>query len=194
MLLDLSCNPVLVLPNECPNHVVVRTLGTRTVTGHVTWQEPATKANGKALTRTLKAGVSLPRGGSVCMETRLQPLLPLPQTGFSRLVRQSEPDALVVLPSPYEAATGYRDTLTRQYGEWRLVIQMQRRPTGTWVVTVGRYGEAPFVAVAVKDLIVDRGPLGRTACNFPLSAYIKEKAQAEGDPPETAWDRLVDDD
>jgi len=193
----------MVLPHECLGHLVVRTLATHTVTGNVIRQWRTSNRPSGRKTDVLKPGATLPRGRSVCMETRLVPILPEPVYEVDAgvwwpegTVTNTRPakNAPTILPDPYEVATAYRDPLTGRYGEWRLVVQMQRRPTGTWLVTVGRFEEAPFMAVAMKDLLVERGPLGRTTCEFPLSRFIKETAQKGTDEPETVWDRLVEDD
>lgn len=189
MLLDLSVRPLLVIPHEVKGHLVVRTLGTSRVTGLVTQQVYG--QNGKYRVYSEEVGARLRRGQMECLETRIRPrfdydplqdLYRIPVDGRPEPRRAPTP----ILRDPYEVGTAYRDPVTGTFGEWRLSIQLEARPTGTWLVTVSRVGGEPLLCVAVPQL----DPYV-SECDFPLSRVVGSINEIE---PETAWSRLVDDD
>lgn len=164
-------------------------MGTAQVTGLVSHQRRGDGLRDKAETKVIEPGVQLPRGRSVLIETKLDPV-PINAVfvngepfGYSR------PKAEVkVLPDPYEVATGYRDPLTGKFGTWRLTLQMQQRATGTWLATVSQYDGSPIMTVALQGLVGKSDPLG-SKCQFPLSRFIDKLTQ-----PDNAWDRLLGED
>lgn len=193
MLLDLSCWPILVISHEAIGHLVVRTMGTVQVNGLVSHQRRGDGLRDKAETKVIEPGVQLPRGRSVLIETKLDPVpnfnVALANLNHERLFGHSRPKAEVeVLPDPYEVATGYRDPLTGKFGTWRLTIQMQQRATGTWLATVSQYDGSPMMTVALQGLVGKSDPLG-SKCQFPLSRFIDKLTQ-----PDNAWDRLLGED
>ena len=190
MLLDFSLRPILVVPHEVPEHLVVRTLGTAVVSGLVSRQEYSSdKPSAKVVTEQVSPGVELPRGRSLCLETRLPPMKPLTKTVEVRVVERGLPVSRfaeepigAILPNPYEVATAYRDMTTNTSGTWRLIVQMQQRPTGTWLVSIRQYEGTDLVSIAIPKLT--HGKLHKS--DYPLAKYIQGVGK-----PENAWDRLV---
>ncbi len=174
MLIDLTRRPVIIQPDECKGHVIVRTIASRTVTGLLTQRLELNRSGTRTHTPTLRPGASLQRGPLTCLETRLH--------------LDNFEDALA---DPYEVATGSYDLLTNVYREDRLKVQVRFRTTGVWLVTVSPHDAAPFLAITVKDLALGRGILGAAVCEFPLSRRIQKVAQTGIEQPTNVWSRLA---
>lgn len=195
VLLDLSLNPILVLAHEASDHLIVRTLGTAMVSGLVSRQyRTSDRLDAKTHTVQVSPGVELPKGRTVTLETRLLPVVQGP--AYTTVSISAGPDltALLseeksstpILPDPYEVATAYRSLITGTSGTWRLAIQMQRRPTGTWIITVSQCEGPALVAVAIPKLDL-RKEVPKS--NYPLTKIIQGAGK-----PDNAWGRLIEDD
>jgi len=176
MLLDLTRRPLLILPHLIPQHIVVRTLASKNVSGLIYRQLEANRSSTRYLTENLKPGAVLKRGQQTLMETRLVPDL-------------TEQYA-VMLPDPYEVATGSYDLVTRHYREDRLRVQLHYKTVDTWLITVSEMGSEPFFAVVAKDLAMGKGFWGTTECDYPLRQRIKDIAESDTEAPESYWSRL----
>lgn len=82
MIIDCTRKPLLILPDEVQDSVVVRSIGDRGVSGLVTFTSQRRKKNEAV---TLEAEARLTRGSSTCFETRL--ILP----GAKRGPKQESP-------------------------------------------------------------------------------------------------------
>lgn len=187
MLLDLTRNPLIVLPDACEKHVVVRTLHRPGISANVIRRQA--HAGDRVYPVALEPGAKLTRNGQTLFETRIDvgPSLVM----FDPELRQVGPS---ILPDPHEAASAYTDLLTGKTGTWRIQIQVQRNPrNNTWLVMAGPVGEPFRVAVSMRDLYVGIGRLADD-CEFPLARYTQTVAQEGTGPRESVWDRLAQND
>lgn len=185
MLIDLSLKPIVVQPEECPRHVVVRTRETPQTMASVNRRRVGSAKN---FLEALTPGVRLTRGRQTLMETRLDILYPQGLQAIGEEARYAEAPTKgpLILTDPYEIPTAYQDLLTHYIGSWRVQVQIQRRHTGTWLVTVHLMDQTPTLAIAAKDLWVGTGT--PKSCEFPLTRH--KEAIIEG-RRESAWDRLT---
>ena len=201
MIIDVTRKPLLVLPDEITDSVVVRSIGNRDVPGIVTyvyarrWQ--------KAEKRTeIEPGAKMTRGDHTCFETRL--ILPgaknvekspynvlhdydqrYPRASFDSADRAKEATA-TILPEPFEVASSFKDPVTGFGGSWRLGFRVEQHKSGKmWLVTVIDVTTGVLLCtIGAKNLDPNPGILE------PLPLSKATRAIATG----TAWDRILGDD
>jgi hypothetical protein len=201
MIIDVTRKPLLVLPDEILDSVVVRSIGNRECMGIVTyvyarrWQKDEKLAE-------IDPGAKMTRGDATCFETRL--ILPgarglkkspydilhdydetYPRRDFSNTAREKEATA-TILPEPYEVASAFKDPITGFGGTWRLGFRVEKHKNGkTWLVTVIDVTQGVLLCtVAAKNLdpnptVLETLPLARATRNIATG---------------TAWDRILEDD
>ncbi len=194
MLIDLTRKPLIIMPEECPTSVVVRSIGDHVVTGLLT----------VGPSKPMEATASIARGGRTLYETRL-PLRPNPSMEQGpawgpasrwgrgpapRYQRHVEPTKVNIAPEPFEVATVCIDPVTGVSSSWRIGLRIERvekMKRCPWVVSIlDATTGMTLSTIAVSTLNPDpeyEDPL-------PLTRAIKEKAH----PTTNAWTRLLDDD
>ena len=203
MIIDVSRRPLLILPDEVTESVVVRSVGNSVVSGLVSYKnEPYRRAaHPRTQTVDIEPGASLTRGSSTCYETRL--ILPgakIPKNPYAHLevLMQDEPPwmreqreqekkpEVTLLPDPFEIASAYKDSLTGFAGTWRLGFRVEQHKK-LWLISVLDIAHATGAAlctVAVKGL----NPNPAFLEPLPLSKATRRIAGG------TAWDRILGDD
>lgn len=99
MIIDCTRKPLLILPDECTDSVVVRSIGDRGVSGLVTFTSQRRRKNEAV---ALEPEAKMTRGSSTCFETRL--ILP----GAKRGPKQESPYDV-----PYKERDFFHDVNTR---------------------------------------------------------------------------------
>lgn len=205
MIIDVSRKPLLILPDEMADQVIIRSIGNREVTGLVTFDQTGRYEKRKIVDVTPEA--VLHQGTIAQFETRL----PLPGAPYRRGVttpypvppRQWQPYTVLsrgperesaetpppveLAPEPYEVASVFRDLVTDYRGSWRLMIRIEKHKNGKiWIVSVWDAGGTVNLVLATKYL--DPNPTVRE--KLPLNRAAAATATA------TVWDRIrdVDDD
>lgn len=192
MILDLTRRPILILQDQCPGTVVVRTFHTRDADGRIYVKREHEEM------KFLKPGASLQRGAITCMETQLNLWEALGayagKNNFRKTVKEfsffwtsgTEKYDLDLSAEPYEVATGSKDGVTGGQSAWRAAIYIQRYK-GLWFVTVQDIsGDKPFdlCTVGTRDLSVNA-----QVTDFPLLRLTKKIVGK----PQNAWEHLLSD-
>lgn len=189
MIIDLTRKPCLVLPDECADSVVVRSIGNRDVSGLVSFQYTPYRAT-KTRHVDLIPDAKMVRGNSTCFETRLL----LPGTTVVENPYAGTPDYIpawareqqkaTILPDPYEVASVFKDPVTNFAGTWRLGIRIEKHKKLFLVTVQDMNKEGMLVTLAVKGL----DPNPHVLETLPLAKLTRTVASG------TAWDRILGDD
>ena len=204
MIIDITRKPVLVLPDENPESVIVRSMGVRGgVDGRVVFTYKRRWHRSEDIVE-VKPGAQLAKGDSTMYETRL--ILPgtevekgrpspydyiadqrhrYPSAEITREDREAEA-GVVVMPEPFEVASVFKDPLTEFVGSWRVGVRVEKHKNNKiWVVTILNVTQGNIIfQLALKGLnanpqIIDTLPLARAARNVAVG---------------TAWSRILEDD
>ena len=198
MILDVTRKPLLILPDEVSDSVVVRSLGNRNVTGLITYTVQLSTV--KSRTVSLDPGASLRQGEITCFETRL--LLPgsrrpkdspyadmndyAPRYRARYEFEHEKKEPVQILPEPFEVASVYRDPVTRFMGTWRVGMRIEKHQNGkTWLVTAHDPVTGMLLCtVAVRGL----DPNPQIPDVLPLTKATRNKVATN------AWERIMEDD
>ncbi len=203
----------MLIYDQCPQSVVVRTLETRDVSGRIGFKREWRSKNTEKMF-FLEPGASLTRGGVTCHETKLslyeaqaaydaknasrtryervsvQHVLPgtLAITETTQYVpRRDEASTLDLAAEPFEVATGAKDAISGQVFVWRAAISIQRFKE-LWLVTVRDVsGEKSVDLCTFGSKTLD--PKVQKE-DFPLQRLTKKVVEK----PQNAWEHLMSDD
>ena len=209
MILDLTRRPMLMLHEQCPQSIVVRTFQTKDVNGRLSVKRD-TRVYRASIEKMIfiEPGASLKRGEITCMETRIDLVEALDayraaNAGELRWDRvdtvvdgvphvnlnyRMEKPKLDLVPEPYEVATGAKDAITGQIVTWRVAISIQQRKA-LWLVTVRDISEEKAVDLCTIG-VYDLDPRPRLRDDLPLLRLMKTIVGK----PQNAWEHLLADD
>lgn len=204
MIIDVSHKPVLLIPDDVPEALVVRSIADRDATGLVLRYDPVTAKH-----KCLQPGASLTRGSSTCHET----FLPLIETWASymtgSIVEEMTPSQLTnsiesrslfitlegragprwgtprmtKIHEPYEVVSICTDPVSKATSTWRIGITLEATSKSLWKVHVIDVSTgAMFASIALRGLDPEAKPV------LPIQRRTRKVAIG------TAWAKLVDDD
>lgn len=183
MLIDVTCKPVAVLPDECPSAVIVRTMHpTRVGLPKVSFAE---ETLGRRHLSVLEPAAQLVQGDSTLFETRL--LLPGMERP-NRYVRDDEQTP--VLPDPYDITSLYTDPVTLYKGVHCIGVGIQEKTPFFLVTVLDLQTHSQLIQIKTKGLQPSRVRAELT----PIQRWIQKKASTSTAPIPLAWERLLADD
>jgi hypothetical protein len=172
VLIDITCCPLVLLPDECPTTIVLRTISAKGVSGRIQ------QDSGPRFSEVVSPNESLVRSSATYHET----ILPL----FGAICQSN----LAVL---FEAASALANGLDQNpVAAWRIQLSViYKHATRFWHVTVlDLTRNTPLLTLATKEIAV-----GAFWPKLPL-ARLREQRKTAGieNAPATIWARLLDDD
>ncbi len=174
VLIDLTSYPPILLPDECPEHLVARTRASHNrdgVTGTFTRKESYRQGSPERH-RQLDYNAKEERDNQSLYETNL----PL------------DDEKGPVFKDFWEVPTVAKDLVTQKWIVWRAAVRAHKHPANEqlWIVEVLKVDGPPVIMIATKNLSL----LPLAATSYPLNrAAAKKLSQAT----DSIWARLTND-
>jgi hypothetical protein len=179
MLIDITRYPLVLLPDECPSKIIVRTITAGGVSG-ILYQESIEETQRQTKTKhEVRPTETLSRGTASYLETSL-PLLE---------AQQVTPIASVFEGASVLSHTVYKDPVSA----WRVRIAILFKPeSGLWHITAWDLtrNATPLLVISTKNL----DPHSRFMFGESPPLTRAKRTLVTGEVPANMWTRLLEND